>query len=212
MKDDSQGLKILQEVLGTDAMVSTNATTHLGTYGNALQNRGISSKYGNAFVDGAATAPIKSTINIAYYLADDSSANANAIGMADRLASDLGVNVNLYDVSSEGMIVQALRFGQADIGFMEGSSMDRMERSISIQLAVETTTSAGDTYYNASAWVLANSTMAQYHLDNDPTTDPFSELEGKTSCHTGWLKSAGMLMPMGYLIGNGYVNPVGDFQ
>ena len=212
MKDDSQGLKILQEVLGTDAMVSTNATTHLGTYGNALQNiPGISSKYGNAFVDGAATAPIKSTINIAYYLADDSSANANAIGMADRLASDLGVNVNLYDVSSEGMIVQALRFGQADIGFMEGGPawIGWKEYGLSV-LAVETTTSAGDTYYNASAWVLANSTMAQYHLDNDPTTDPFSELEGKTSCHTGWLKSAGMLMPMGYLIGNGYVTPVGD--
>ena len=212
MKDDSQGLKILQEVLGTDAMVSTDATTHLGTYGNALQNiPGISSKYGNAFVDGAATAPIKSTINIAYYLADDSSANANAIGMADRLASDLGVNVNLYDVSSEGMIVQALRFGQADIGFMEGGPawIGWKEYGLSV-LAVETTTSAGDTYYNASAWVLANSTMAQYHLDNDPTTDPFSALEGKTSCHTGWLKSAGMLMPMGYLIGNGYVTPVGD--
>ena len=35
-------------------------------------------------------------------------------------------------------------------------------------------------------------------------------LAGKTSCHTGWLKSAGMLMPMGYLIKNGYVTPVGD--
>ena len=212
MENDSQGLKILQEVLGTDSMVSTDANTHLGTYGNALQNiPGISSKYGNAFVDGAATAPIKSTINIAYYLADDSSANANAIGMADRLASDLGVNVNLYDVSSEGMIVQALRFGQADIGFMEGGPawIGWKEYDLSV-LAVETTTSSGDTYYNASAWVLANSTMAQYHLDDDPTTDPFSELAGKTSCHTGWLKSAGMLMPMGYLIGNGYVNPVGD--
>ena len=54
--------------------------------------------------------------------------------------------------------------------------------------------------------------MAQYHLDGDETTDPFAELAGKTSCHTGWLKSAGMLMPMGYMIGNGYVNPVGDTE
>ena len=69
-------------------------------------------------------------------------------------------------------------------------------------LAVETTTSSNDTYYNAAAWVLANSTMAQYYLDDDETTDPFAALEGKTACHTGWLKSAGMLMPMGYLIGN----------
>ena len=154
---------------------------------------------------------LKSTINIAYYLADDASANANAIGMADRLSFDLGVEVNLYDVSSEGMIVQALRFGHADIGFMEGGPawIGWKEYGLSV-LAVETTTSSGDTYYNASGWVLANSTMAQYHLDDDPTTDPFAELAGKTSCHTGWLKSAGMLMPMGYLIKNGYVIPVGD--
>ena len=41
--------------------------------------------------------------------------------MAERLENDLGVNVELYDVSSEGMIIQALRFGNADIGFMEGA-------------------------------------------------------------------------------------------
>ena len=35
-------------------------------------------------------------------------------------------------------------------------------------------------------------------------------MEGKISCHTGWLKSAGMLIPMGYLIGNGYAEVVGD--
>ena len=131
--------------------------------------------------------------------------------MADRLASDLGVNVNLYDVSSEGMIIQALRFGNADIGFMEGGPawIGWKEYGLAT-LAVETTTSSGDTYYNASAWVLNGSDIANAHLDGDDSTDPFALLEGKTSCHTGWLKSAGMLMPMGYLIGNGYVNPVGD--
>jgi hypothetical protein len=43
-----------------------------------------------------------------------------------------------------------------------------------------------------------------------PYTDPFSLLSGKTSCHTGWLKSVGMLLPMGYLIGLGYANIIGD--
>ena len=212
MKDDADGLAILNNVLGTSAMIATDADTHLGTYGAALENiPGISSKYGNAFSDGTVTGELKSTINIAYYLADDSSANANAQGMADRLASDLGVNVNLYDVSSEGMIIQALRFGNADIGFMEGGPawIGWQEYGLAT-LAVETTTSSGDTYYNASAWVLNGSDIANAHLDGDDSTDPFALLEGKTSCHTGWLKSAGMLMPMGYLIGNGYVNPVGD--
>ena len=212
MKDDTNGLEILNNVLGTDAMIVTDAETHLGTYGAALQNiPGISSKYGNAFTNGSQTSPLKSTINIAYYLADDASANANAQGMADRLASDLGVNVNLYDVSSEGMIIQALRFGNADIGFMEGGPawIGWKQYGLSV-LAVETTTMEGATHYNASAWVLNGSDIANAHLDGDDSTDPFALMTGKTSCHTGWLKSAGMLMPMGYLIKNGYVTPVGD--
>ena len=212
MKDDAEGLAILDNVLGTSAMIATDATTHLGTYGAALMNiPGISSKYGNAFTNGSSTGAIKSTINIAYYLADDASANANAQGMADRLASDLGVNVNLYDVSSEGMIIQALRFGTADIAFMEGGPAWIGWKQYGLStLAVETTTSEGDTYYNASAWVLKGTDIANATLDDDDSTDPFALLAGKTSCHTGWLKSAGMLMPMGYLIGNGYVTPVGD--
>ena len=153
------------------------------------------------------------TLTIAYYLAEDSSADANAFGMAERLEDDLGIKVELYDVASEGMIIQALRFGNADIGFMEGGSAWIAWQEYELQvLAVETTTPSNDTYYNAAAWVLANSTIAEYYLDDDETTDPFAELAGKTSCHTGWLKSAGMLMPMGYLIGNGYVEPVGDSE
>ena len=153
------------------------------------------------------------TLTIAYYLAEDSSANADAFGMAERLENDLGVKVELYDVASEGMIIQALRFGNADIGFMEGGSAWIAWQEYELQvLAVETTTPSNDTYYNAAAWILANSTIAEYYLDDDETTDPFAELAGKTSCHTGWLKSAGMLMPMGYLIGNGYVEPVGDSE
>ena len=151
------------------------------------------------------------TISIAYYLADDSESNANAQGMADRLANDLGINVNLYDVSSEGMIIQALRFGNADIGFLEGGPawIGWQEYGLSV-LAVETTTTTGSTHYNASAWVLNGSDIADAQLDDNESTDPFELLQGKTSCHTGWLKSAGMLMPMGYLIKNGYVTTVGD--
>ena len=150
-------------------------------------------------------------ITIAFYLADDSESNAQVQGMADRLSSDLGINVNLYDVSSEGMIIQALRFGNADIGFLEGGPawIGWQEYGLSV-LAVETTTSSGATHYNASAWVLNGSDIAEAHLDGNESTDPFALLQGKTSCHTGWLKSAGMLMPMGYLIKNGYVTPVGD--
>ena len=53
MNDNDEGLAILNNVLGTEAIIATDAKTHLGTYGAALMNiPGISSKYGNAFADG----------------------------------------------------------------------------------------------------------------------------------------------------------------
>ena len=93
---------------------------------------------------------------------------------------------------------QALRFGNADIGFLEEGGpawIGWQEYGLSV-LAVETTTSSGATHCNASAWVLNGSDIAEAHLDGNDSTDPFAMLQGKTSCHTGWLKSAGMLMPM----------------
>ena len=99
------------------------------------------------------------TLTIAYYLADDSESNAQNQGMADRLSADLGISVN-HDVSSEGMIIQALRYGNADIAFEEGGPawISWQEYALSV-LAVEATTSAGATHYNASAWVLNGSDM-----------------------------------------------------
>lgn len=70
--------------------------------------------------------------------------------------------------------------------------------------------SDGRTYYDAHAVVLNGSDIANAYLDGDESTDPFALLEGKTSCHTGWLKSAGMLLPMGYLISEGYAPVVGS--
>ena len=70
--------------------------------------------------------------------------------------------------------------------------------------------SDGRTYYDAHAVVINGSVIANAYLDGDDSTDPFALLEGKTSCHTGWLKSAGMLLPMGYLISEGYAPVVGS--
>ena len=67
--------------------------------------------------------------------------------------------------------------------------MGRLE-GISTCLYAADLKSDSRTHYNAHAWVLADSDIAAAHLDDDPSTDPFALLEGKTSCHTGWLKSA----------------------
>ena len=63
--------------------------------------------------------------------------------------------------------------------------------------------SDGRTYYDAHAVVLNGSDIANAYLDGDDSTDPFALLEGKTSCHTGWLKqwnalADGLLIPEGY--------------
>jgi hypothetical protein len=68
----------------------------------------------------------------------------------------------------------------------------------------------GRSYYNAIAWVHKDSDMALADQDDDPSTDPLALMKGKISCHTSALGSSGMLLPMGYLINNNYVDIVGD--
>ena len=130
--------------------------------------------------------------------------------MADYLAAELDMDVELYPVSSEGAIIEALRFGNAHIAFMDGAAAWIGWQQYGLDALAADQKSDGRTYYNAHAVVLKDSEMATAYLDDDDTTDPFSLLAGKTSCHTGWLKSAGMLLPMGFLIGNGYANVIGD--
>ena len=151
------------------------------------------------------------TLTIAYITQDDyENPNENPQVLADYLSNELGVTVELYHVTSDGMAIQALRFGHADIAFMDGASAWVGWQKYGLDVLAADQKSDGRTYYNAHAWVLNGTDVADAYLDGNDTTDPFALLEGKTSCHTGWLKSAGMLMPMGYLIGNGYVEVVGD--
>ena len=148
---------------------------------------------------------------IAYEVKEDyENPDENPQVMADYLAAELDMDVELYPITSEGAIIEALRFGNAHIAFMDGAAAWIGWQQYGLDALAADQKSDGRTYYNAHAVVLKDSEMATAYLDDDDTTDPFSLLAGKTSCHTGWLKSAGMLLPMGYLIGNGYANVVGD--
>ena len=120
------------------------------------------------------------------------------------------MNVEIYPITSEGAAIEALRFGNAHFAFLDGGSGWVGWQQYDLQVAAADVKSDGRAYYEAHAWVLNDSEMAEALNDGNDSTDPFALLEGKTSCHTGWLKSAGMLMPMGYLIGNGYADVVGD--
>ena len=115
-----------------------------------------------------------------------------------------GMDVEIYPVTDSIAAIEAVDKGNADLAFMDGASAWLAWEIYDLEVLAAEQKSDGRIYYNATAWVRADSDMALAYLDDDDTTDPFALMKGKKSCHTGWLKSAGMLIPMGYLIANGY--------
>ncbi|HJM55453.1 MAG TPA: PhnD/SsuA/transferrin family substrate-binding protein [Poseidonia sp.] len=211
MKDSTEGQSILAEVLNTPAISATNASQHLSSYGNLIEDvPGISAYYNTKFTINDSVEPTISNIRIAFEMKDDYENPAeNPQVLADFIAEQTGVSVTLYPVTSEGAVIEALRFGNADIAFMDGGAAWVGWKEYGLAAMAADLKSDGRTHYDAHAVVLNGSDIANAYLDDDASTDPFAMMEGKTSCHTGWLKSAGMLLPMGHLISQGYAPVVG---
>ncbi len=214
MSGNSEGALILENVLNTGAIVETNAQDHLGSYSTMLSNiPGISAYYSEKYDINETVSPSVDTIRLAFEVKSDyDNIDENPQLLADYLSEKLGIEVEIYPVSSEGAIIEALRFGTADLAFMDGGAAWVGWKEYGLATMAADQKSDGRAYYEAHAWVRADSEMAHAYTDEDSTTDPFSLLSGKTSCHTGWLKSAGMLLPMGYLIGNEYADVIGDMD
>ena len=141
----------------------------------------------------------ENVIIIAFKTQDDyENPEANPQLLADFLAKKSGYKVELYPIGSDIAAIEALRFGHADIAFLDGGSAWIAWKQHGLDAILADQKEDGSTYYNAQAWVL-----------NDSEIQTLEDLEGKNSCHTGWLKSAGMLMPMGYMINNGIVEVSG---
>ena len=212
MKDSEEGQSVLANVLNTPSIVKTTAQAHLSSYGNLVKDLpGIQSYFGDKFGISDTVTPTVSNIRIAFEIKEDyTDVDINPQLLADYVAEQTGVEVTLYPVASEGAIIEALRFGNADIAFMDGGSAWMGWKEYGLAAMAADMKSDGRTYYDAHAVVLNGSEMANAYLDGDDSTDPFALLQGKTSCHTGWLKSAGMLLPMGYLISEGYAPVVGS--
>ena len=157
--------------------------------------------------------PDKNCLTIAYQVQEDYQVwDTNPQQLADKMSSLMGDDwdVEIYPVTDSVPLIEAIDKGNADIGFVDGAAGWLAWEVYDLGVLAAETKSDGRTYYNAAAWVKADSDMAAAYLDDDPDTDPFDLMRGKKSCHTGWLKSAGMLIPMGYLIGNGYAEVKGD--
>ena len=65
----------------------------------------------------------KETLVIAYEVRDDyATVDENPQALADYLSAVLGMRVELYNSQSEGAMLEALRFGNADIAIMDGGA------------------------------------------------------------------------------------------
>ena len=144
--------------------------------------------------------PEEEKIKIAFKTQDDyDNPDANPQRLADFIAEHAGMEVELYPISSDLAAIEALRFGHADVAILDGGSAWLASQQNVFEAILADQKSDGSNYYTASAWVL-----------NSSDIQSLEDLEGRDSCHTGWLKSAGMLMPMGYKIGQGLVEVSGD--
>ena len=138
-------------------------------------------------------------IRIAFTVKDDyDDPDTNPQLLADYIAEHSGYEVQLYPIANENAAIEALNFGHADVAFLDGGAGFVAWKNHGLETVLADQKDDGSTSYTAAAWVLASSNI---------TT--LEQLEGNNSCHTGWLKSAGMLMPMGYMIGNGIVDVQG---
>jgi len=150
-------------------------------------------------------------LRIAFSVRDDyTTFDENPQKLADHLSEALGRPVELYPITSDALALQALRFGSADMAFMDGGAGWLGWQQYGLEAMAADQNADGRTHYNAHAVVLNDSEAARALNDDDEATDPFEALTGVASCHTGWLKSAGMLIPMGYFIGQGYAEVIGD--
>eukprot|EP00121_Abeoforma_whisleri_P002090 Awhi_evm1s1869 len=103
---------------------------------------------------------------------------------------DGGLSPLVFEVVKLGSDIEAtnaITAGTVDIADVDAISAIKGWNKQQKVLAAEVTDSASQrTFYKAVAWVLADSGI-----------EDFSGLRGKRSCHTGFLKSAGMVMPVG---------------
>ena len=116
------------------------------------------------------------TLRIAFSVKDDyASFDENPQKLADYLSDATGLNIELYPITSDSLALEALRFGSADMAFLDGGAAWMGWQSYGLEAMAADMKSDGRTYYSAHAWVLNDSAAGQAALDDDDATDPFAE-------------------------------------
>ncbi len=136
------------------------------------------------------------TIRVAFVAKDTATAPHQDLDrLATFLQEETGRDVEVSFFTTSTAALEAVHSGQADVASVDGAAGWLAWQRLGLEAIASEVRSDGRTYYYAAAWVRADSDIQ--------TVDDF---EGRTSCHTGATKSAGMFMPMGYLVKEGHID------
>ncbi len=136
------------------------------------------------------------TLRVAFVAKDTATAPHEGLDqLASFLADETGRPVKVSFFTSSTAALQAVAAGQADVASVDGAAAWLAWQRLDLDAIAAEVRADGRTYYNAAAWVRADSDILGVE-----------DFQSRTSCHTGATKSAGMFMPMGYLVQEGYID------
>lgn len=118
--------------------------------------------------------------------------------LARWISDQTGRPAEVFTFTTSTAALSAVAAGQADVASVDGAAGWLAWKQLDLEVIASELRADGRSHYMASAWVTEDS-----HVE---TVDDF---EGVTSCHTGATKSAGMFMPMGYLVREGFIDASG---
>ena len=84
---------------------------------------------------------------------------------ADRISELIGMDVEIYPVTGAAGTITALKYGHADVGFLDGGAAWLSWQTSGLEVLAAEQKADGRPYYNAIAWVHKDSDMAKADLD-----------------------------------------------
>ncbi|GGC71811.1 PhnD/SsuA/transferrin family substrate-binding protein [Hoyosella rhizosphaerae] len=140
--------------------------------------------------------PVSDSYVVAFKVAEDRQEFVeSADALAQWITDATGTPTDVLTVLDDQAQITALATGQADVAYMSGGPSWIAWSTFGAEAIAAAVQEGGDTSYIAGFWTLADSGI------ND-----IEGMRGTRSCHTGELAGTGMLVPMGYLIGHGYID------
>lgn len=160
-------------------------------------NRNLAVLAASLFLAGAlAGCTSDDSIRIAFVAKDTATAPHEGLDALEAYLEDAtGRDTTVTFFTSHSAALAALDAGQADVASVDGAAAWLAWKTLGLEAIGSEVRGDGRTHYIASAWVR-----------NDSAITTVDDLAGANSCHTGPTKSAGMFMPMSYLVREGKID------